>query len=68
MKKINWFLIALSVTLLILSTFIGTNLIIYRDVVTDNFADLLFLSLLVATGVICSITLLIIEIKTSITV
>jgi|LakMenEpi03Aug12_release.lakeMendotaPanAssembly.Ray.scaffolds.fasta_scaffold498171_4 hypothetical protein len=68
MKKINWFLIALSVTLLILSTFIGTNLIIYRDVVTDNFADLLFLSLLVAIGVICSITLLIIEIKTSITV
>jgi hypothetical protein len=67
MKKINWFLIALSVTLLILSTFIGTNLIIYRDVVTDNFADLLFLSLLVAIGVICSITLLIIEIKTSIT-
>jgi hypothetical protein len=68
MKKINWFLIALSILLLILSTIIGTNLIIYRDIVTDNFADLLFLSLLVATGVICSITLLIIEIKTSITV
>ncbi len=68
MKKVNWFLIGLSVSLLILSTFIGTNLIIYRDAITNNFADLLFLSLLVAIGVICSITLLIIEIKTSITI
>jgi len=68
MKKVNWFLIGISILLLILSTIIGTNLVIYRDAITNNFADLLFLIGIVALGVICAITLLILEIKTLITV
>jgi hypothetical protein len=63
MKKSNWYSLTLSTCLLLISTFIGADLISNRDALTNNFGDLLFLIATVLIGVVTSITLLLLEIK-----
>jgi hypothetical protein len=63
MKKSNWYSLTLSTCLLLISTFIGVDLISNRDALTNNFGDLLFLIATVLIGIVTSITLLFIEIK-----
>jgi hypothetical protein len=63
MKKSNWYSLTLATCLLLISTFIGVDLISNRDALTNNFGDLLFLITTVLIGVVTSITLLLLEIK-----